>query len=66
MLIMFQRSDYTFGATLPASLIIGRQPDGTVYVDNDKIWDIDNILSDFVSLFSFLPKSDVLNEGFRV
>jgi hypothetical protein len=46
-----QRKDFTFGATLPASLILRNLPDHpTVYaVDSDKSHDVDNVLSDYVS-----------------
>lgn len=42
-----ERSDFTAGAKLPASLWVRAMPDGKYAVDNEKSWDIEeNVLSD--------------------
>lgn len=43
-----QKTDYTAGASLPASIIIGKKENGQYYVDSDKQWDVENVLSEFV------------------
>jgi hypothetical protein len=43
-----QRTDFTAGAELPAAITVGPLPDGKYYVDNDKSYDLENVLSDFV------------------
>ncbi|KAK4687513.1 hypothetical protein P7C73_g2598, partial [Tremellales sp. Uapishka_1] len=41
-------SDFTFGARLPACLIVKHKPNGTYTIDNDKQYDTDdNVLSDY-------------------
>ncbi|KIR59072.1 hypothetical protein I314_05056 [Cryptococcus bacillisporus CA1873] len=41
------RSDFTRGAELPASIVLNRLGKRTYSIDNDKTYDVDNILSDF-------------------
>ncbi|OWZ28709.1 hypothetical protein C356_06332 [Cryptococcus neoformans c45] len=42
-----ERSDFTRGAELPASIVLNRLGKRIYSVDNDKTYDVDNILSDF-------------------
>jgi hypothetical protein len=44
-----QRSDFTSGAEIPACLILGPLGQGRYYVDSDKQFDTENILSEYVS-----------------
>ncbi|CAD6576718.1 MAG: hypothetical protein TREMPRED_001750 [Tremellales sp. Tagirdzhanova-0007] len=43
----FERTDFTSGASLAAFLVIGKQSNGRYYIDSDKQWDVENVLSDF-------------------
>ena len=45
-----QRSDFTGGAEIPACLVLGPLGDGRYYVDSDKSYDTENVLSEYVSL----------------
>jgi hypothetical protein len=45
-----QRSDFTSGAEIPACLILGPLGDGRYYVDSDKQYDTENILSEYVGV----------------
>ncbi|RSH92777.1 hypothetical protein EHS25_008223 [Saitozyma podzolica] len=42
-----ERTDFTAGASLPAAIVIGPLSDGLYYVDSDKSFDSENVLSDF-------------------
>ena len=42
-----ERTDYTMGASLPATLILGKGDNGAIFVDNDKIHDVENVLSKY-------------------
>jgi hypothetical protein len=37
------------GASLPATLILGKGDNGAIFVDNDKSHDVENVLSRYVS-----------------
>lgn len=43
-----QKTDFTAGASLAACLVLGKKPNGQYFVDSDKQWDVENVLSDFV------------------
>ena len=47
-----QRNDFSFGSALPALLELTKGDNGVWYIDSDKAWDSDNILSQFVGPFS--------------
>ncbi|RXK40275.1 hypothetical protein M231_02389 [Tremella mesenterica] len=42
-----ERTEFTTGALLPASLVLSRMPSGVYTVDSDKRWDTDNVLSEY-------------------
>nr|XP_019049359.1 hypothetical protein I302_03145 [Kwoniella bestiolae CBS 10118]OCF28289.1 hypothetical protein I302_03145 [Kwoniella bestiolae CBS 10118] len=42
-----ERTNFTPGAELPASIIVDRMPNGIYSVDSDKRWDVENVISDF-------------------
>nr|XP_018267045.1 uncharacterized protein I303_01028 [Kwoniella dejecticola CBS 10117]OBR89203.1 hypothetical protein I303_01028 [Kwoniella dejecticola CBS 10117] len=42
-----ERTTFTPGAELPASIIIDKLPQGIYSVDSDKRWDVENVISDF-------------------
>nr|XP_019000426.1 uncharacterized protein I203_06840 [Kwoniella mangroviensis CBS 8507]OCF63887.1 hypothetical protein I203_06840 [Kwoniella mangroviensis CBS 8507] len=42
-----ERTTFTPGAELPASIIVDKMSDGIYSVDSDKRWDIENVISDF-------------------
>jgi hypothetical protein len=50
-----QRTDFTAGASLPAAIVIGPLSDGLYYVDSDKSYDSENVLSDFVRVSDLAP-----------